>query len=89
MIAFHNEVHGTPQWSLFEADGFLVFARGDRGVVAFNKTGEWQHPCIWTFGLRHGRYRCQIHGHNMYVGGESFHFAITPRQAQMWLYQAD
>ena len=89
MIIFHNAVHGTPQRSLFEADGFLVFARGDRGVVALNKTEEWQHPCIWTFGLRHGRYRCQIHGYDMYVGGESFRFAIPPRQAQMWLYQAD
>ncbi|MCC6347174.1 MAG: alpha-amylase family protein [Nitrospirales bacterium] len=85
MIAFHNAVHGTPQRSLFEADGFLVFARGDRGIVAINKTEEWQHPRIWTCGLRHGRYRCQLHRHDMQVGGDYFEFALPPRQAQMWL----
>ena len=38
MIRFHNDVHGMPQRSLFEDDGFIVFARGDRGMVAINKT---------------------------------------------------
>ncbi|MBI5443373.1 MAG: alpha-amylase family protein, partial [Deltaproteobacteria bacterium] len=46
MVAFHNAVHGSPQRPLFEADAFLVFARGDRGVVALNKSAEWQHPRI-------------------------------------------
>ena len=87
MIAFHNGVHGEHQRPLYEADGFLVLARGDRGIVAINKTAEWQQTRIWTWGLRHGRYRCQIHGHDMEVGGEHFDFAIPPRQAQMWLWQ--
>ncbi|MRR58308.1 MAG: alpha-amylase [Deltaproteobacteria bacterium] len=86
MIRFHNAVHGMPQRPLFEHDSFLVFARGDRGIVAINKSGQWQHPCIWTWGLRNGVYRCQIHGHEMQVSGECFSFAIPPRQAQMWLY---
>lgn len=85
MIAFHNTVHGLPQRTLYEDDGFLVLARGYRGIVAINKTGTWQNPTIWTFGLRHGGYRCQIHGHIMQVEGNSFSFAIPPRQAQMWL----
>jgi alpha-amylase len=34
MIRFHNAVHGMPQRLLFEDDGFIVFARGDRGMVA-------------------------------------------------------
>ncbi len=87
MIAFHNGVHGEPQRTLYEADGFLVLARGDRGVVAINKSGEWQNPRIWTWGLRHGRYRCMIHGHDMEVDGDQFDFAIPPRQAQLWLWQ--
>jgi alpha-amylase len=74
-----------PQRPLFEADGFLVFARGERGIVAINKTGAWQHPTIWTWGLNQGRYRCTIHGHEMEVRGDSFTFAIPPREAQMWL----
>jgi len=86
MIAFHNAVHGSPQRPLYESDGFIVFARGDRGIVAINKTAEWQHPRIWTYGLRHGRYRCMMHHFDMRVGGEFFEFAIPPRQAQMWLH---
>jgi alpha-amylase len=85
MVTFHNTVHGLPQHTLYEDDGFLVFARGYRGIVAINKTGSWQNPTIRTFGLRTGAYRCQIHHHVMQVEGERFTFAIPPRQAQMWL----
>jgi len=85
MIRFHNTVHGMPQRSLFEDDGFIVFARGDRGMVAINKTNQWQHPTVWTWGLHQGAYRCQIHGHEMDVTGGHFTFAIPPREAQMWL----
>lgn len=85
MIRFHNAVHGAPQRTLYEADGFLVFARGERGIVAINKTAEWQHPTIWTWGVRQGTYRCQLHGYEMDVTGDSFAFAIPPREAQMWL----
>jgi alpha-amylase len=89
MLAFHNALHGIPQRSLFEDDQFLVFARGDRGIVAINKSGQWQHPHIWTWGLRQGSYRCLIHGHVMQIAGDYFEFAIPPRQAQMWLWQAE
>jgi alpha-amylase len=85
MIAFHNAVHGAPQRTLIEDDRFIVFARGDRGIVAINKSAEWQHPRIWTHGLCHGRYRCMIHGYDMQVQGDHFEFAIPPRQAQIWL----
>jgi len=87
MVAFHNAVHGTPQRSIYEDDGFLVFARGDQGIVAINKTDAWQHPRIWTYGLKQGRYRCLLHRHEMQVGGDWFDFAIPPRQAQLWLLQ--
>jgi alpha-amylase len=85
MIHFHNAVHGTLQRSLFDHDGFIVFARGDRGIVAINKTNEWQSPTIWTWGLSQGRYRCQIHQHEMRIEGDTFSLDIPPRQAQMWL----
>jgi len=87
MLTFHNAVHGMPQRPLFENDGFIVFARGDCGIVAINKTDEWCHPRIWTYGLRHGRYRCLMHGWEMQVEGDSFEFSIPPRQAQLWLHQ--
>ena len=32
MIAFHNAVHGEGQRAVFEDDGVLVLARGDRGI---------------------------------------------------------
>lgn len=85
MVGFHNAVQGLPQRCLYEADGFLVLARGDRGIVAINKTGEWQSPTIWTWGLRRGPWRCQLHQHEMQLQGEHFTFAIPPRQAQLWL----
>lgn len=86
MLAFHNAVHGLPQRPLYEDDGFLVLARGDRGIAAINKTGDWRHPRISTCGLRTGTYRCLLHGHGMQVESEPFSFAIPPRQAQLWLY---
>ncbi|MFZ2197215.1 MAG: alpha amylase C-terminal domain-containing protein [Thermodesulfovibrionales bacterium] len=86
MVRFHNAVHGMPQRLLFEDDGFIVFARGDFGMVAINKTCLWQHPTIQTWGLQKGAYRCQIHGHIMHVAGDHFTFAVPPREAQMWLY---
>jgi alpha-amylase len=87
MIRFHNAVHGLPQRCVYEADGFLVLARGDRGLVALNKTEQWQSPTIWTWGLRHGPYRCQLHQRVMQLRGDRFTFAIPPRQAQLWLHE--
>lgn len=87
MVAFHNAVHGTPQRSLYEDDGFMVFARGEKGLVAINKTMLWQHPEISTHGLRPGNYRCLIHGLDLQVRGERFTLDIPPRQAQVWLCQ--
>jgi alpha-amylase len=86
MVRFHNAVHGAQQRSLFEDNGFIVFARGEQGLVAINKTELWQHPTIWTWGLKQGVYQCQIHGHDMWVTGELFTLAIPPREAQMWVY---
>ncbi len=86
MLRFHNAVHGLPQRPLFEDNGFLVFARGDQGVVAINKTCDWQYPLISTWGLQSGQYCCQIHGQVMQLGGDSLTLAIPPRQAQMWLH---
>jgi alpha-amylase len=85
MLTFHNAVHSQPQRSLYEDDGFLVFARGDQGIVAINKTESWQNPTIWTWGLRQGTYRCTVHGLKMPVTGSSCTMAIPPRQAQLWL----
>jgi len=74
------------QRCIYEADGFLVLARGDKGIVAINKTEDWQSPTIWTWGLRQGRYRCQISQYEMNLQGDMFTFAIPAGQAQMWLY---
>jgi alpha-amylase len=86
MIGFHNAVHGLPQRGLYEADGFVVLARGDQGIVAINKTAQWQTPTLWTWGLRRGRYRCQLHQHEMHVQDDTLNLAIPPRQAQLWLH---
>jgi alpha-amylase len=87
MIGFHNAVQGMPQRSLWEDDGFFVFARGDKGIVAINKTDQWVSPTIRTAGLCWGTYRCQLHQHRMQLGGDWFQFSIPPRQAQLWLFE--
>jgi alpha-amylase len=87
MIGFHNAVQGMPQRSLYEDDGFLVFARGDKGIVAINKTDRWVSPAMNANGLRRGSYRCQIHQHLIQLQGEQFQLSIPPRQAQLWLFQ--
>ena len=89
MIRFHNAVHGLTQWSLYDQDGFLVLARGERGIVAINKTGQWQNATFNTSGLRQGNYSCQLHGHGIKLNGDAFTLAISPREAQMWLYEEE
>lgn len=87
MVAFHNALHGASQRPLFEDDGFFVFARGDRGIVAINKTDQPQNPRFWTWGLRPGHYRCLLHHHDLQLGGDTFTMFIPPRQGHMWLWQ--
>jgi alpha-amylase len=87
MVRFHNAVQSSPLRGLWESDGFYVFARGDKGIVAINKTADWASPTISTNGLCWGDYRCQLHQHLMHVQGDQFQFAIPPRQAQMWLFE--
>jgi alpha-amylase len=81
-------VHGEPQRTLFEDDGVLLLARGERGIVALNKTTDTRRLAIWTWGLRHGRWRCQLHGQELILGGERLELAVPPREAQLWLWQA-
>lgn len=88
MLRFHNAVHGLVQRSLYEHDGFLLFSRGDCGIVAINKTDVWQQAEFSTYGLRAGQYQCEIHGYQLQLQGDHFNLAIAPRQAQMWLLQA-
>lgn len=87
MVNFHNHVQGEPMWLLWESDGLLVFARGDRGIVAINKTGDWAHADLCTWGLRWGNWRCQIHQYQMNMWGDRLQLAVPPRQAQMWLWE--
>lgn len=89
MLRFHNALHGRQQRSLYDDDGFLVFGRGETGIVAINKTDSWQYPTILTEGLCHGSYRCQIHGYMMQMDGGSLTLAIPPREAQMWLLSGE
>jgi alpha-amylase len=38
MIAFHNQVHGEPMVTVLADDDVIVFARGEKGLVAINKS---------------------------------------------------
>ena len=87
MLAFHNAVHGEPQRLLHADDGLLLFARGERGIVTINKSGDWRTARFDCFGLNLGSWRCQLHGHELHLAGGLFELAIPPRQAQLWLWQ--
>jgi alpha-amylase len=85
MVRFHNALHGCPQRSLVEHDGVFVFTRGDRGIVAINKTGDWQTIALHGHGMAWGHYRCELHGYEMKLDCEPFTLSVPPRQAQLWL----
>lgn len=42
MIAFHNQVHGEQMLPIQVDDDLIVFARGDKGIVAINKSEATQ-----------------------------------------------
>ncbi|GAP95040.1 alpha-amylase family glycosyl hydrolase [Leptolyngbya sp. NIES-2104] len=86
MIQFHNAVHAQPMHILFESDVLLVFRRGDKGIVAINKSSENQWAEFSTWGLKNpGKYRDLIHPHEITLAGNTFSLWIPPRTAQMWL----
>ena len=87
MIRFHNAVHGSQQRSLYEEDGFYIFARGDSGIVAINKTDQWQSVSVQTNGLRRGKYKCTLYGNEITISDTYYLVSIPPRQAQMWLFE--
>ncbi len=87
MIYFHNNVIGKPMVILYEYDNFLIFRRGDKGIVAINKSNEWVHADISLDGLKTpANFKELIQGYEMKLDKEeSINLAIGPRSAQMWL----
>jgi alpha-amylase len=88
MIQFHNAVHGQPMQVLHASDVLLVFRRGDRGIVAINKSDAPQGAEFNTWGLPNpGRYQDLIHQQDMRLEGNQYTLRVPPRTAQMWLAQ--
>ena len=64
----------------------LIFRRGERGIVAINKSATEQWAEFSTWGLSNpGQYRDLIHGHTMNLSGDRLSLFLPPRTAQMWL----
>ncbi len=87
MLAFHNAMHGAPSRTLVASPVALVQCRGDFGVMAINKSGEWQTLSVANHDLCHGTYICCLHGHAMTVSENCFELHVPPRQAQLWRLQ--
>ena len=86
MIKFHNSLHGEKMISLYENQNFIVFRRGNKGIVAINKSEENQYARFSTFGLKkEGKYIDLLHNHSFQIKTDSFELFIPPRTAQMWL----
>lgn len=88
MLSFHNAMHGTAERILQATPVALAMCRGDRGLVAINKSAEWQKLSLSNHGLRSGDYVCDLHKHVMKVADAGFDLHIPPRQAQLWRWQA-
>ena len=86
MVQFHNAVHGEAMALLYVSDVLLIFRRGERGIVAINKSATEQWAEFSTWGLSNpGQYRDLIHGHTMNLSGDRLSLFLPPRTAQMWL----
>ena len=87
MIKFHNTVIGEPMLILYEHDDLLIFRRGDKGIIAINKSNESMSADISLFGLKNpAEFKELIHGYEMKLNGEEhFNLEIAPRSAQIWL----
>ena len=86
MITFHNALHGESMVMLYESDILLVFRRGDRGIVAINKSDSDQRVDFNTWGLKNpGTYIDLIHNHRLTISENRLSLLIPSRSAQMWL----
>ncbi len=86
MIKFHNAVHGKLMAMLYESDSLLIFRRGEKGIVAINKSGSSMSAEFSTWGLKNpGTYQDLIHGYKLDLFGNRFTLFVPPRTAQLWL----
>ncbi|MEO0769058.1 MAG: alpha-amylase family glycosyl hydrolase [Cyanobacteria bacterium J06649_4] len=86
MIKFHNALHGELMSTLYESDTLLIFRRGDRGIVAINKSNSDQQVALNTWGLKNpGTYRDLIHNHSLTISENRLSLFVPRRSAQMWL----
>ena len=86
MIHFHNTLHGLKMFTLFESPQCIVFRRGDRGIVAINKSEDNLYIDFDTFGLLHNvRFVELLHDHSFELTEGLFELFIPSRTAQMWL----
>jgi len=86
MVRFRNAVHGLPMAMLQASDTLLVFRRGDKGLVAINKSGFDQWAEFNTWGLKNpGTYGDLIDGHVLELSGNQYRLFIPSRTARMWL----
>lgn len=86
MLKFHNAVHGEKMYSVYETDNCIIFRRGEKGIVAINKSEEHQHLYFNTYGLKRGYFTDTIHKHSLQIQSDGFLLYIPPRTGQMWLF---
>lgn len=89
MIRFHNTVQGSDQQVLAHGDCFIVFRRGNLGLVAINKCGHsvavpvnMAGSVLWW----NTDYRDVLDAASVVrITGSTFTFNLPPRRARMWL----
>jgi alpha-amylase len=89
MIRFHNAVQGSDQQVLAHGDCFIVFRRGNQGIVAINKCGNSVAVPVAMAGSVlwwNTDYRDVLDASSVVrITGNTFTFNLPPRRARMWL----
>ncbi len=86
MIRFHNAMHGEKMYPLFQNQQCIVFGRGNRGIVAINKSDDNVYARFNTSELiKNEPFIDLLHSHGFTITTQEFELFIPPRTAQMWI----
>ncbi|MEO1573921.1 MAG: alpha-amylase family protein [Pseudomonadota bacterium] len=89
MVAFHNQVQGQGQETVYSDNCVLVFRRGQQGLVGLNKCGGDRWVSLATNGryFWFRTYRDTISGETFYIDSGTEWVRIPGRSARMWAVQ--
>lgn len=85
MIAFHNHVHGEPMARILGDEDYLIFSRGDKGIVAINKSDKTIEVSIdWSDNM------LELLGDTrIYSQDGELNFTLMPESSMMMVVESE